>query len=884
MKCEARTSVAVAWTVLLLGSGVTLGCERDLEGKPCPCDSDRGDACCSDNICRPAGTCPGDMDSSAGFGGAGAGEDGSTAGEGGQKPGGKDLLAPTALTASTNSPFAVQLRWQASGADPSAIEYVVERDGVEIATVPGTTLTYDDETAPGVVGAPILQATRGAKSPPGAVRLSWTEPGLERGSSHHYTVFTRSMDGTSEHTNNANGSRAAPSILRYEFSRDDEVEWHDAGSSRTFDDFAARPATVELHADAEFQVWNAAVQLSVSQDPSVTFSESSYRVRVVTELGPAASSNVAVGSAGIGPIAYAWERSASDSDSDYSALPGVTGLFWFDSAPVYEAKRYYRVVATTADAVGKSPGVPAEAHKMVAASVGGDHACGLLLDDSVSCWGGNDNDKASPPEGAFQTISASLTHTCGIRADDSIACWGSNEYGQASPPSGDFSSVSAGALHSCGVRRDQSVTCWGGEPLGGELSDPASERLTAASVGLYHTCGLRNDGTAVCWNRGAHNPPLVPPTDRFNTISSGGNMTCGVRADSQTLSCWGDVYNPIPTGKFESVTIGSEYLCGLRPDKKVSCWYGTQYAVPDDGLVEWQPPGTFKSVSGGEHTVCGVRPDDTLRCWGDWSSGSVSVQFSSLGGLTSLVGSVDYLCGVRADHTVSCWGHELSSIPPAPAGGFQALSAGAADTGLNAVCGLRDGGTIACWGRAPSAIIRDVPNGAFKAVSVGASQACAIRAQDSRVVCWGENAPRPSTDRFKSIAAGFGACGINLDDKVVCWGMNAWPPQDQRFQSVSVSSFRACGVQSDGLLACWGQNFDDSVAPPSGKFSAVVTALLYECGLRVDGRLECWGRLPPTAPSALLRERFKGVVAGQSFACGVALDDRILCWANGNAI
>jgi hypothetical protein len=876
MKFEARTSLAVAWTTLLLTNGVTLSCERGL-GKKCPCASDRGDICCVDHVCRPMGTCI-ELGSVAGSGGGNGhdGEEGGAAGEAGM-----DLPAPTALSASTNSPFAVRLRWRASGADPSTIEYVIERDGVEIATVPGTIQNYDDEAFPGKVGAPVLEATRGEKSPPGAVRLSWSEPSLARGSSHRYTVFARSTDGMSARTNGVDGACAASSVQRYEFSRNDGLDWLDAGSSQTFDDFDAPPATIDLHADAEFQFWNAAVQLSVSQDPSVTPSESTYLVRAVTELGSAASSNAAIGTVGIGPIAYTWERSSADGDSDYSALPGVTGLFWFDNAPIYEANRYYRVNAKAVGASGSSAGVPVEARKMSEVSVGADHTCGLLLDSSVRCWGTNASGNASSLEGAFRAVSAGWLHTCGVQADRTIGCWGSNEYGQASPPTGEFIAASAGARHSCGLRPDHSVTCWGGLPPEGAFSGPTGERFVGISVGLF-SCGLREDRTAVCWEPDSPDVPQ-PPADRFNMLASDGYTACGVRTDSETLACWGDAYNQIPTGKFESVAISSEYLCGLRSDKRLSCWLGTQYVIHEGELVEWQPPGTFKSVSGGGNTVCGVRPDDTVRCWGDWSSGVVSVQLSSPGAFTSVVGCNDYLCGLRADHTVACWGNELSSIPSDSTGRFQSLSAGAPDTASNTVCGLKDDRTIACWG-ASSSIVRNTPDGTFKAVSVGPEQACAIREEDSRVLCWGESVPKPSADRFKSISVGTGTCGINLDDKVVCWGLDAWPPQDQRFQSVSVDTRRACGVQLDGSLACWGKNWDDSPAPPPGKFSAVATAHLYECGLHVDGQIACWGHLPPIAPSALLHERFKGVVASFDFACGITLDDKILCWANGNAI
>ena len=118
-------------------------------------------------------------------------------------------------------------------------------------------------------------------------------------------------------------------------------------------------------------------------------------------------------------------------------------------------------------------------------------------------------------------------HTCGVRTDGSLECWGLDDDGQASPPDGAFASVSAGESHSCGVRTDGSIACWGSDSLRespvvaatpqavpvAEQPAMSSVELASVSAGTFYSCGLRSERSMVCWGdqlvseRGAHMPP-----------------------------------------------------------------------------------------------------------------------------------------------------------------------------------------------------------------------------------------------------------------------------------------------------------------------------------------------------------------------------------------
>ena len=56
----------------------------------------------------------------------------------------------------------------------------------------------------------------------------------------------------------------------------------------------------------------------------------------------------------------------------------------------------------------------------------------------------DDQGQFDAPEGRFINISVGIGHACGLRIDRSIVCWGGDNIGAASVPEGPFTAVSAG--------------------------------------------------------------------------------------------------------------------------------------------------------------------------------------------------------------------------------------------------------------------------------------------------------------------------------------------------------------------------------------------------------------------------------------------------------
>ncbi len=134
---------------------------------------------------------------------------------------------------------------------------------------------------------------------------------------------------------------------------------------------------------------------------------------------------------------------------------------------------------------------------LIAMDLGAGHACGILDDGMVHCWGNNTFSdggsggrlgdgsitsstyprSVSLPVGRTAiSIDAGIDHTCAILDDSSAVCWGLNEQGQlgdgttnnsttpvsVSMPTGlGVGEISAGWIHTCAVSTNASVYCWG---------------------------------------------------------------------------------------------------------------------------------------------------------------------------------------------------------------------------------------------------------------------------------------------------------------------------------------------------------------------------------------------------------------------------------------
>ena len=77
-------------------------------------------------------------------------------------------------------------------------------------------------------------------------------------------------------------------------------------------------------------------------------------------------------------------------------------------------------------------------------SAGNSFTCGIRKNGAVECWGKNDMGQSNPPFSLFRQLSASAggDHACGILLDDgAVRCWGNNGRGQSENQEGEFQVV-----------------------------------------------------------------------------------------------------------------------------------------------------------------------------------------------------------------------------------------------------------------------------------------------------------------------------------------------------------------------------------------------------------------------------------------------------------
>ncbi len=257
-----------------------------------------------------------------------------------------------------------------------------------------------------------------------------------------------------------------------------------------------------------------------------------------------------------------------------------------------------------------------------AVSVGGSHACALLDDASVKCWGDNAN---------FQL---------GIVGGDRTRGDAPGEMGDALDrvPLGErVAMISAGDSHTCALLANSSVKCWGWsgagalgvpDPVGdtaGEVATMAAVDLgagrtaTAISAGSAHTCAVLDSGAVKCWGDNTYGQLGIGTTENMGddademgdalpsvdlgagrtatAIAAGGDFTCAT-LDNGAVKCWGynaqgqlgqgttdplgdepgemgDALAPIALGAGRTVTAlatGADHACATFTDGAVRCW------------------------------------------------------------------------------------------------------------------------------------------------------------------------------------------------------------------------------------------------------------------------------------------------------------------------
>jgi len=493
-------------------------------------------------------------------------------------------------------------------------------------------------------------------------------------------------------------------------------------------------------------------------------------------------------------------------------------------------------------------GLPAAAREL---SAGDQFVCAVLEDGTLMCWGGNwrgqlgdgtTDGRLRPTAvvglaGRAIAVSAGWTHACALLEDGSVQCWGDNWAGQigngqlsiSAPVShvaglaGHATAIAAGYAQSCAVLEDQRVQCWGSNQFGmlgngqsGLGLQPRAALVNgpvAASVGggSQHTCVVTAAGGVAC--AGANSS---------GQLGDGSLVTRGQFVDASGLIAGAT-----------AIAAGGAFSCARTTGSGLKCWGAGGYGqlgnlsnsdlnVPVDvvGLTS----GVAAFAAGGEH-VCAVTTGGALSCWGNNSYGQLGVsstdshsaptEVTGLGSGVATVacgGSGVHTCAALTDGRVKCWGSNesgqlgdgttISSTTPVDVAGLAEPVAMLA-AGEDHNCAITRSGAAFCWGAGGNGQIGD-------GHAWSTSRPTAVVGLESGVSAIG------SGNLFN--------CALHADGEVVCWGDNSWGQlgdgsRERRLAPNKVNGLpgraialaagdqHACVVLEGGALYCWGDNF-----------------------------------------------------------------------------
>lgn len=528
---------------------------------------------------------------------------------------------------------------------------------------------------------------------------------------------------------------------------------------------------------------------------------------------------------------------------------------------------YFPVLLPSGDAVCLCPsgrwGRTCE-RQTVRIELGERHACALLDDGQMRCWGRNEFGQALSPSGAFSHVALGNSHTIALDDSARLSCFGSNSAGQCDAPPGRYMAVAAGEDFSCALHEDHRLFCFGGPFDAGSPTIEGAYLEVVARAG--HACALRTDGIVVCFGEDEL-ATRTPPRGPYTTLATGEHHACARRLGGR-LECWGQ--NLLgeasePEQSFVSLALGTTHSCGVFESGEAGCWGSSE------GDRTFSPEGKFVSLSANAGHSCGVRPNGEVECWGGGTPTSLPpmapyqamamgsalcvqpvdgpvrcldtvLQPKLPGPFVELGQGGDSLCGQQRDGFLVCERFDGTRGP-----NLGTLSA--FDVGDFAVCGVDPRGALHC--QAPLGADLEVPFGDYFDVSVGADGACGLNSScQSSCIGAAELPPRFQASRFVAIdLTEGGGCGILLEGGVQCWGrldslMNtSWPA----WSRIAVNADSVCGLTRQGHLSCRGA-LELAALEDGFSYSGVVMRDGGVCALRNDGRLSCFGAYFIPAP------------------------------------
>jgi len=284
-------------------------------------------------------------------------------------------------------------------------------------------------------------------------------------------------------------------------------------------------------------------------------------------------------------------------------------------------------------------------------------------------------------------IAASQYHTCALTkiSDGGVRCWGANNVGQLG---NDTLNSSTTAVDAVGL----------------------SSGVAAVGVGDTFSCALLTNGQVKCWGS--------------NSLGQLGNS--GVASSATPINVL-EAPGGDPLTGVSILSVGASHACVVLSTGGAKCWGGNASGQLGNGSLSNTvfPTGVFgyssgvKTIDAGRtHTCLVTTPDNQAFCFGSnysgqlgngtYSNSFIPVQVTGIDNAVEISAGTDFSCARLNTRSAVCWGK-------------------------NAEGTLGDGSGVG----QPEPIGVSVIGPDARRISAGFDHACATRASDGEVLCWG---------------------------------------------------------------------------------------------------------------------------------------------------
>jgi hypothetical protein len=331
--------------------------------------------------------------------------------------------------------------------------------------------------------------------------------------------------------------------------------------------------------------------------------------------------------------------------------------------------------------------------------VDGNHrmSCAWRIDGTYVC---DDNGYTNwhdvdPPVGPVTDLTIGEDHACAVMADSTLHCWGNDSGFNIDPPGGDgWLNVQSGRFFACAGHETAGVTCWGHDPLKNAFEDVPDGIMVELAGGGYQTCALDEDGLAACWgvNELWSTPPAIdepavaidashwhgclvtvsghmkcwgansrgqatPPSLEQRGVALGGNVSCAIRSGGR-VSCWGDA--PELKHAHTAVFVGHDRAASITAVGELLFW------GPDDpDLDEDHAQRSYETLRGyssratADESICLLDVDGGIHCWSGSFARDAYADVPESDGFIDVAPGALHGCALDASGTPRCWSHDV---------------------------------------------------------------------------------------------------------------------------------------------------------------------------------------------------------------------------------